>query len=272
MNLYKNFHYTKGRNLWRLIPAGKNLLVIEERDITTREVFYSCIEMSTGKSLFSDFQTEDKLWSGVEDIYRGFIYFHKYAKPDMPMHSGITAFDINKREVVWKNEDYVFAFIVEDKLYCYQSVFEGKKYFELDYATGELLREIGEDQLLINKILATKKDEGMLEGYMFPDTYIEGRDSNLDEVIASIKENFVIAGSIDLLKTGSIAMISYHTVNDDGSLTNRFNCIEIGSKKIILEEVLNKKITSFMPDSFFICNDLIFLLVEKEELLVYLIN
>lgn len=272
MNLYKNYSYTNGRNLWRLIPAGKNLLVIEERDNTSKEVFYSCIEMSSGKLLFSDFQTEDKIWSGIEEIYRGFIYFHKYAKPDMPIHTGITAYDIHNKKVAWVNNEYTFSFVVDDKLYCYKTVFEGKKYFELDHSTGELLRELGEDPNIISAILASKKDEGMLEGYQFPETYTEGTIKELDAVLNSVKVQNVISGRIDFIQLGNTALLSFHTVNDDGSLANRFICVDLSLKKNILEVILNGKITSYMPDSFFICNDLIFLLIEKEKLLVYLMN
>lgn len=272
MKMFKNFIYTKGRGLFRLLPAGQGLLLIEERDNASREAFYSCIEMNTGKFIFSDYQTVEKTWSGVEEIYKGIIFFHRYAKPDMPMHTGVSAFDIYKSETLWENNDYIFSFITDDKVYCYQNLFEGRKYFELDYLTGELLRELGDDANLINSLYAAKKDEGMLEGYHFPETYTEGIDNLADVIIKEIKQKNVITGRIDYLKIDDALLISYHTVNDDGSLTNRFNSIDISSKKTILEVILNEKITAFMPDSFFTVNDLLFLLIEKEKLLVYLLN
>ena len=94
MELYRNYLYTKGRNLWRLLPAGRDKLLIEERDRSTKEAFFSCIEMSTGKFIVEDFQPAEKIWCGIETIYDHFIFFHRYAKPDMPAHSGIIAYDL----------------------------------------------------------------------------------------------------------------------------------------------------------------------------------
>jgi hypothetical protein len=64
-------------------------------------------------------------------------------------------------------------------------------------------------------------------------------------------------------------MFAYHTVKDDGHLDNNFTIIEIGTEKVIFEEVLNAGITSYIPDSFFVKDNLLFLLKDKMILNVY---
>jgi len=46
MKLYSNYTFTNNRQIWRIIPGGEGKLVIEERDLATREVFFSCIEIN----------------------------------------------------------------------------------------------------------------------------------------------------------------------------------------------------------------------------------
>jgi len=272
MKLLLNYLYTKGRDLWRLLPAGTDKLLIEERDRSTKEAFFSCIEMSTGKFIFEDYQPAEKIWCGIETIYNHIIFFHRYAKPEMPAHSGIIAYDFNKGEVKWQNDEYAFLLIRDDKLYCYKSKFEGRIYFELDYLTGEVLRELGEDYTLVNALYESISEDPLLKGYLFPETYIEGKNLLIDKRISALKTNKVIAGKTDIIISDDVIYLSFHTVNDNGSLTNRFYCIEIKKKKIILEEILNQEINAFIPDSFFKVNSLLFLLVDKKKLRVYSIT
>ena len=44
--------------------------------------------------------------------------------------------------------------------------------------------------------------------------------------------------------------------------------LDIDNGKVIFEEELNRGVKNFVPDSFFIKDDLLFLLKEKTELLV----
>jgi hypothetical protein len=42
--------------------------------------------------------------------------------------------------------------------------------------------------------------------------------------------------------------------------------VELKSKKLLFEEVLNKEIKAIVPSSFFVMDDLIFLLAERVKL------
>ena len=86
MKLKRKYTFTNNRQIWRIVPAGEGKLVIEERDPMTKEVFFSCIEMNTGKILLDSLQFDEKFWIGIEDIYKDVILFHKYHQPDMPWH------------------------------------------------------------------------------------------------------------------------------------------------------------------------------------------
>lgn len=272
MKPYRNYLYTKGRDLWRLLPAGYNKLLIEERERTNREAYFSCIELSSGKILFEDFQPGEKIWSGIEEIYDEIIYFHKYAKPDMPTHIGIVAYDINKGKIIWENNEYTFSFIADNKVYCFKTLFDGRKYYEVDSLTGHVLKELGEDYELINSLSRKKQVDPVINDYSFPETHIEGNDPAVDQLVSLARKDRVVAGRTDILKKFELLFISFHTVNDNGTLTNHFICVDIFNKMIILEIVLNKELKAYIPDSFFMVNDLLLLLLDKEKLLVYLIT
>ncbi|MDR3668056.1 MAG: DUF4905 domain-containing protein [Ignavibacteriaceae bacterium] len=270
MKLHNNYSFTHKRLIWRIIPGGDEKLVIEERDPGTREVFFNCINLSTGKVLLDSLQFEEKFWIGIEDIYKGIIFFHKYHKPDMPWHSDIIAYDISSKKELWKSDEYIFLLVYDDFLYCYKNKYEGRIYFKLNYKTGKLISELGEDSKIIAG-LKELRDAEIYNGYTFPETLNYSKEE-IATIFEEIKLKEVISGKIDYLRINDLLLTSYHRMMDDGKLQNCFKALDIRLKKVIFEEILNKDITNYIPDSFFLINDLVFLLKEKENLLVFFIT
>jgi len=64
-------------------------------------------------------------------------------------------------------------------------------------------------------------------------------------------------------------MLSFHVANSKGSLNNLFKAVDLSKGKYILEEVINKETSLFLTDSFFVKDNLLFLLFGKTRLEVY---
>ena len=269
MNLHRNYSFTNNRQIWRIVPGGEEKLVIEERDPLTKEVFFSCIEMSTGKVLLDSLQFDEKFWLGIEDVYKDVIFFHKYNKPDMPWHSGLIAYDINKKEQLWHSEDYLFSLVYDDTLYCYKKKHEGRSFFKLNYKTGELIAEIGDNTNVIAGIKELR-DAEIYSGYKFPEE-LNNSSAEIVELFNEMRSEEVITGKIDFIIVKDLLLTNYHRVLNEGKLQNCFKAIDIRLNKVIFKQILNKEITNFIPDSFFLIDKLIFLLIEKDKLLVFLI-
>jgi hypothetical protein len=270
MKLYRNYTYSNKRQIWRIIPGGPDKLVIEERNPVTREVFFSCIDMNSGNVLLENLQFDEKFWIGIEEVYKDVIFFHNYQKPDMPGHADIIAYDINKKEVIWRSDKYLFSLVYDNKIYCFRNFFERQKYYQLDYYTGELISELGDDFNQIGHLRELRETE-LYKGYRFPEVF-NHPVKEIDSIIEELRTEVLISGKIDYFVTGNLLLLSYHTVLDDGKLRNNFRTLDISTKMVIFEEILNKEITNYIPDSFFLINDLVFLLKEKETLFVFLIN
>ena len=63
-------------------------------------------------------------------------------------------------------------------------------------------------------------------------------------------------------------LFNFHEDLPDGKLRNNFKAIDLNPVKILFEETLNKESNVFIPDSFFIRENLLFLLKEKSGLVV----
>jgi len=170
MKLKKNYRFDNKRQIWRIIPTDDGKLVIEERETENKLAYFHCLELESGKKILSNFQPEDKFWVGVEAVLGDIIFFHKFAKPDMPKHRGIFAFDLMNREFIWKD---------------------------------------------------------------------------------------------------NILMLSFHEANSKGTLNNLFKAVDLSEGKYILEKVINKETGLFLTDSYFVKDNLLFLLFGKTRLEVY---
>lgn len=269
-SLKKNYSFLSKRDIWRLIPTSSGFLVIEERDMITKEVFFSCLNLNDGKVLFKNFQLEEKHWIGIESVHNSLIFFHKFRKPDMPGHKGIFSFNILNKKMIWQNDDLLFLFARDDKVYAYQSTFEGRQYFVLNYHTGNLIKELGGNFGDINKLREEVMQNDFTNTFLYPAQFDEKLDANdTSRLMKRILAEKNVIGKINWLAVKNLIMFNYHEQNSNRSFNNYFKVFDSVRQKYILNETLNLKTKSLIMESFFIVGDLLFILVEKTKFVVY---
>ena len=271
MKLKKNYRFDNKRQIWRIIPTKAGKLIIEEREHEIKQAYFHCLTLDSGKKILSNFQLDDKFWVGVEAVHDDIIFFHKFAKPDMPKHRGIFAFDLAKKEIIWQNPELIFLFLLNGKLYAYKEKFEGRNYYSIDTISGEIIEEIGEDSASINNLRNQSRIEENDSGYLFPEIFEvdSAADIRVNNVINFLKNHLVISGKIEFILKKELMMISFHEVNSKGTFNNLFKAVDLSTGKYILEEVINKETSLFLTDSFFVKDNLLFLLYGKTRLEVY---
>jgi len=271
MKLKKIYRFDNKRQIWRIIPTKEGKLIIEERELENKQVYFHCLFLDSGKKILSNFQLDDKFWVGIEAVQDDIIFFHKFAKPDMPKHRGIFAFDLSKKELLWQNPELIFLFVIGNKLYAYKEKFEGRNYYSINSVNGEMIEDIGENYQQINNLRNESSMEAIKDGYLFPEDFeLEPAiENSASEFIKSLRKDFVILGKIEYILKNNLLMLSFHEANSKGSLNNLFKAVDLSTGKYILEEVINKETSLFLTDSFFVKNDFLFLLFGKTRLVVY---
>ena len=270
MKLKKLYKHDNKKQIWRILPTTNKKIVLEERDATTKEVFFSCIDIESGKKIFSQFQMDEKNWIGIETIYNDLIFFHAYSKPDMPTHKSIIAFDMSSKKTLWQNDNYVFALVNDDKVYCYQQRFENRVYFALDCLTGNVVEELGNDVSILNQLKEKLDKEFWKQNYLFPEYF--NRNENGEELhhkyLKQVLSDNVVKGEISYLKIDNLLLFNYHEVAKNNTYSNIFTAVDLAKNKILLEETLDKNLVNLMPESFFVKDNFLFLIVDKTKLLV----
>jgi Domain of unknown function (DUF4905) len=274
MKLKKKYVHNNNRQIFRLIPTDNDKLIVEERNIDKKQAYFNCLDINKGKKIFKGLQFDEKFWIGIETVYNEVILFHKFRKPDMPHHRGILAFDIKSKKIIWEDVDNTFLFIKDDKVYAFQQQFEQREYFVLDFYTGKIVNELGNNSDSINILREEVNKAESFSSYHFPITY--GTVNNIDQravaVMQKLRENHVIKAKIEYVLKEHLLMFNFHQIGSDNSLNNSFKAVDLSNGKYILEKVLNLRTNAFAPDSFFLKDNILFLLVERTKLEVYTIT
>lgn len=274
MKLKKLYIHDNKKQIWRILPTTENKVVVEERNPVTKEVFFSCFDIESGKKIFNNLQLDEKNWCGIESIYNNIIFFHTYGKPDMPNHKSIIAFEINSQKIIWQNDNYVFSLVYDDKVYCYQQRFESRVFFTLDYLTGNIIEELGSDTTIINYTKDKMDEEFWKQNYLFPEYFNRNeKDTEIHKTyLSKVLADKVIKGDISFLKIDDLLLYNYHEISKTNTFINIFIAYNLSKNKIIFEEILDKNLVNLMPESFFVKDNFLFLIVDKIKLIVYQIK
>lgn len=267
----KHFSYSSEKQLWRILISDTDKLILENRNPQTKEVFFQCYDLQSGKIIFNDFQHDEKNWIGIETIYKDIIYFHVYPQRDLPGHKEIIAFDLASQKILWHNKELTFLFADNNRIYGFVQGFEDRFFYSLDFLTGEILEEYKNNYSKINLM---KKEADSKKDWSF---YIYPEIKKLNEFIynnelSNYLLNFPIVGEIEEIEIDNKIILSFHTKEDDQTLTNHFIVYNKYENTIIIEEILNRNAKSFLTDSFFIYKNFLFVLKEKNGVDVYFIN
>lgn len=269
-SIKKSYSFSNKRDIWRLIPSESGYLVVEERDLNSKEVFFNCLKISDGKIIFKNFQMDEKYWIGIEAVHNSTIFFHKFRKPDMPNHKGIYAFDLLNQKIIWQSEEFVFQLADGDLVYAFQPTFEGRNYFALDIHNGEVVQNLESNYGKINNLRENLMNSDFQKSFLFPQqSSLNEKSLVINHLFAETNWKTELIGYLSSLEYKNYLLVSYHLRNKNGTLNNYFRIFDLKKQKLVFEETLNTNIYKMIPDSYFIKDDLLFLLLEKTKLVVY---
>ena len=269
MKLKKKLKFSDSNQVWRIKITDSDKLFIETRDTEKMKAFYHTFELPTGKKIFSGHQMDEPFWLGIEAIQEDIVFFHRYAKPDMPGHRGIFAFDINLKKTLWEDNDYAFLFIKDHLIYVYKEGFEGRYFFTINIQSGKVVEELGQNSFEINALRDEAESSVDYSNYNFPETFAPTGLENLDSIISNEVNGIEISGSIDYVHYNDLLVFNYHKVVSKSELINKLKAFDLSNNKEIFSEVLNQSANAYAPDSFFLYKNMVIIVKEKKEVLVF---
>jgi hypothetical protein len=268
MKLKKSFTFTDKNQIWRLLISKSDKLIIETRNTESKEAYFHCYDFISEKKIFNNIQFTEKYWIGIEAVENNIICFHHFAKPNMPEHKGIVAFDINNQKVLWQNNDLIFLTFFEHKVYALKRKFEGQDVYVLDSKNGAVIAELGNDLNKLNEILQKAQLNEDYSDYKYPEQFHQNGNHKIVEIINQEIHKKNITQNIDILFYGEFLLFNYYLINKNNLLDNVFTVYNIDKRKKVSSEVINENLNAVSPDSFFCYKNFLIVLKNKNEILV----
>lgn len=251
------------KQIWRILISETDKLVLEERDPKTKEVFFSCYDLSTKAKIFSNYQFEEKGWIGIEAVENDIILFHFYLKPDMPQHKGFFAYDLKQKKILWQNETLTYFFSDNEKIVAFQQQFEGRFYVEIDLLTGEVISNLGEEYAQVNLLNEEAQAKKSYADYLFPEIFNPINDDPQFDCIRNAISDFSFSGQVEYFIKGEFFYFTFHEKKDE-IFTQHFYIWDTANNSLFFSDVLNKNIPNYAVDSFFVYKKFLFLIKEKQ--------
>lgn len=267
----KLLKYSSDIQIWRLLLSGSNKLIVELRDPDKKEVSFTIIDCENEQILKENLQFDEKFWIGIEDIYKDIIYFHGFTRKELPAHKGITAYDIANDKILWENSDLAFDFVNNDKLYAYKQLFETRKFFQFDYEDGNLLIE---DELEDSDVKFEREKSQEREdkrGYHFTEKLFPDKEilPNVKQIIESETSDKKVLGYPEYISYENKLFFNYFYEEKPDKICNIFFAVDLHSEKVLYSVKLDENGKNYIPDSFFIKDDLLFLLHGKTDIEIF---
>jgi len=270
--------YSQKGNINRLFLSGSNIVVCETRDMQVKEVYLFSLNYLTKEVYLRDYQLDEKWWISIENVNDDIIFLHTFKRPDMPEPLGIKAIDIKSGSLMWENKDLVFYFSTNDKVFAFKQLFEKRVFHRLNALTGEVEEEYRDSSFDLSlSLLKDEQERAQYRNYLNTDVFSlqsAVKDDEVNEYLSFRFNKIVTLGDVEFIRCGDILIYNFHIsrgINlkniNETYYSNRLEIYDLNAKRITYQDTLNDKVLTYVPDSFFIKDDVLFYIREKKELM-----
>jgi hypothetical protein len=259
--------YAARGSIWRLLSSERGALILEERDIAAKELRLTSLDGGAGTILWSTERYLARWWLSIETLHGDTLFLHEYATPDMPDHKSVIALNLADGAQRWSNDEMKFLFAHERAVYVSKDSYDGRSFYELDIATGEVLREV--DDATVGALRPAGEPPS---GVLFP-VVVPWGENGAPEPSAAVMElvgRGPLAGEVEIIDAEGRWLIGWHeriTPDDPASpLRHRFMIADAATQSVLYRDEIDSKVNVPVPDLFIRRNEMAYYIRERETL------
>jgi uncharacterized protein DUF4905 len=250
--------------IWEMHLSG-NYLLISTRNKEKFEVMFNLFDLTSNTFLWKDIVFEEPWWIGVSHFYNDVIVFHTYANSQDLEQKSIFGYNIIDKDVIWAFDQTSPVQMNEGSIVCLRIDEKEKVLININLEDGSF----SDVELEEN----TKKKSSELISNLChnPLHYVEG--STAFESVAKflkLQFNIEILGACEYLEYKTCIIVSYFEKSDE-NLVNTLVILD-EKMKIIDSYVLDSSLKGLASDTFFIVNEALIFVRNKNLLLGLLIE
>lgn len=233
--------------IWKVQVHQSGVLGIETRNTELKQVSFSAFNFKTGETYFKD-QTYDEKWN-LSLAFAGErnLILSAREHSETPENKGVISIHTLDGSIRWQKFNISLNQVGEAGLQVYDSRFQPRKYFWVDHISGEI-------------ITAPLLHEAV-ENLFFPET-------DPFFVIPSFIEHGFLVGELVVLTHSGKVFLSFH--ERDGEFFKQ-RIVVYQDDKVLIDDILISGIQKLQPEAFFIQQNHLFYIRQKEEMVTYLV-
>jgi hypothetical protein len=262
------WEFTVSALIWRVFFAPQGKIIGESRSQDTKTATFFCIDAKNGRPLWRDLRFDEPWWIGIETVHQNWLILHGFSRPDMPEHKGIRVVDINSGNIRWRNDDLTFWFIKNDKLYAYKYLFDKRIGYGFDIQTGTIVDEYIDDLDILHamrKEYPARVDDPNTT-VAFPYVYDEAQaNQSLRLCMDTLTHGKTLESWIEYFVRQEILIVSYYR-KEQNEMQNIIVIYNMNRRSTIYESVLNNNLPAPSPDTFFIKDEYLYFIKNKNTL------
>lgn len=237
--------------VWKiLISSDHRYVAIESRSSEDKTVTFSTIELESGKDLIHDLLLPETWNISMAYAANNCLILTLFDHSLLPERKGIISIDAIKGTVNWERFNLSLSHADEHGLIVYDPKIQPEKHYRIDHQTAEILNDSDADSNYANSIQFPE----LLSHYKLP---------------KGISEELIL-GNRSVLQSEDLEIVSFHQkVADTIYLEQRLLVYQ--GDKVFIDDILISGIQKYQPESFFICNNRLFYIRSKCEIVSYLV-
>jgi hypothetical protein len=267
------WRYEPGGIIWRVLPAGGDLLLGEARATPTKEVSFFCTDLTSGEPLWDRREFGFGWWTGIEAVVEGVALIHGFASPDMPQHRGLVAVDVRSGREIWSRPDARFLGTSGGLLVVETGAGDLGLRLDLDLRTGYVRRSRPSAGAPPRAELDDPMERNAAR-YPRPMNDPAGADAAVAALVGDHCPSSDLAAPPEVLEAGGVIVFSYHEHAGAGVRVSRnvLKVLDAHTRRVLFEEVLDAEVGSPAPESFFLLDARIIYVRERRVLTALRVN
>jgi len=256
--------------IWQIRADEKNnCLALETREADTLQNAFYVLDAQTGRFILPAFNPVG--WGGgLEDIYAGFLYLHRSTNKKYGRHEGIIAIESKTGTILWERPNLSFYGLTPDYLVGKESQQETADMVTLDFKTGIFMTEplsSSETLVALHNFQSTRQ-QATRGAHHYPENNMYFPDLSL---FLQEKTGIQAVLAIDYLETSTYFVIGYYVAQPNGKYDYQLAVYSLNGD-LLLTENLKSDSTGIGIDNFFILNQTLVLIKDRNLLLGYVLN
>ena len=234
--------------IWRLVPAGNSRFVGEARDLDKKSTTFFCLDRTTGNPFWEDLSFEEKWWIGIECVTGGVLILHTFATPDLPVHKGIIAVDLENGRHLWSSRDLTYVSADEGRLVALLTKDRLDSPVEIEARTGNITRHLQSGEVQSSGKVAAPDSE-----FQSSVPLVRGEVSRAGEILRLSRRGTKGTGAVEVIDGSPYVVYSQlepagRRTDDREVLTNTVFVLEAESGREVFADILRSDARASAPE------------------------